>query len=240
MFFSGVRPALSKSSRLASLLHSSTTFKEGFEQNFGASKSIPACNATRWNSVLRQTQSVIALSHRTLTDLSRTQSHTEIIFSVKEWHMLKELSELLNPFLEATNLTQGECIPTITCVVPTVLALNSHLNRCKSTIKYLQLMVNALKSALLKRFSGIFTTCSIASSSDKNLDANVQLQPFEDSVYFLACTLDPIFTFKWLIDVDATAADKDALRAKITGRVNLKNDKFFCFNVKIFIFLAQK
>jgi len=124
---------LSKISRLAALLHSSTTFKEGFENIFGSSRSIPACNCTRWNSVLRQVHSVLILTNQALTDLCRSLSHSELIFSAKEWLMLNELNEVLSPFLQATNLTQGEYIPTITSVVPTVLALNTHLNHCKTT-----------------------------------------------------------------------------------------------------------
>ena len=210
---------MSKISRLASLLHSSTTFKERFEQIFGNFRSIPVCNATRWNSVLRQVHSVLALTNQQLTDLCRTLSHSELIFSAKEWLMLNELSEVLSPFLEATNLTQGEYILTITSVVPTVLALNTHLNQCKSTIKNLKPMIDALKSALWDRFNGIFANCFLP--SDRCFDDNAQQKPFGEPIYFMACTLDPNFTYKWLIDVDATPRTKDALRARIKGKVVL-------------------
>jgi len=37
----------------------------------------------------------------------------------------------------------------------------------------------------------------------------------------MACTLDPNFTYKRLIDVDASARTKDELRARIKGKVAL-------------------
>ncbi|KAL1246660.1 hypothetical protein QQF64_034409 [Cirrhinus molitorella] len=50
--------ALSKLSKISLLLHTSTTFKEFFQSKFGE-KSIPAAVNTRWNSTLRQVQSLI-------------------------------------------------------------------------------------------------------------------------------------------------------------------------------------
>ncbi|KAJ4922373.1 hypothetical protein JOQ06_021788 [Pogonophryne albipinna] len=73
---SGLSGTLAKLSCTASLLHSSTSFKDRFESCFGDA-TIPSANATRWNSTLKQ----------------------------RHYAQLKELIEVLDPFLEATDLT---------------------------------------------------------------------------------------------------------------------------------------
>lgn len=59
-------PSLSKLSKISSLLHTSTTFKEVFEAEFGE-RGIPAAVNTRWNSTLRQVKAVIQCDHRKLS-----------------------------------------------------------------------------------------------------------------------------------------------------------------------------
>ena len=54
----GIRKAMAKASKLTSMLHTSCVFKEAFSAIFGNERSIPASNATRWNSVLKQIQGV--------------------------------------------------------------------------------------------------------------------------------------------------------------------------------------
>ncbi len=54
-----VCPSLSKLSKLSSLLHTSTTFKDVFDSEFGEQKGIPAAVNTRWNSTLRQGSSPV-------------------------------------------------------------------------------------------------------------------------------------------------------------------------------------
>ena len=61
--------AISKSSKLSSILHQSTSFKDEFEIKFGKNRGIPAAVNTRWNSTLRQIQAVITLDQKQLTDL---------------------------------------------------------------------------------------------------------------------------------------------------------------------------
>jgi len=55
-----IASAVAKSCKLSSLLHQSGAFKESFEAVFGKDKGIPAAIVTRWNSMLRQIQSVLS------------------------------------------------------------------------------------------------------------------------------------------------------------------------------------
>uniref|UniRef100_A0A3Q3AYL0 HAT C-terminal dimerisation domain-containing protein n=1 Tax=Kryptolebias marmoratus TaxID=37003 RepID=A0A3Q3AYL0_KRYMA len=96
---------ITKTSKFATLLHSSSQFKDKFEAAFGTNKSVPAANATRWNNTFKQVQALTTLEHKSLSEM-----------------LLKELCAVLSPFAEATDM-----------VVPTVLDLNTHLLKMEET-----------------------------------------------------------------------------------------------------------
>lgn len=102
-----ISAALAKTSRLSSLLHTSTSFKESFENEFGQ-RGIPACVTTCWNSTLRQLKAVLSCDHLRLCTFLENVGHKAIIFTAREWNQTQELVQVLQPFAEATNLTQGE------------------------------------------------------------------------------------------------------------------------------------
>uniref|UniRef100_A0A673G3B6 HAT C-terminal dimerisation domain-containing protein n=1 Tax=Sinocyclocheilus rhinocerous TaxID=307959 RepID=A0A673G3B6_9TELE len=118
--------AMSKVSKLATLLHSSTIFKDKFEAVFGNGKSIPVATVTRWNSTFKQIKAITELDHTTLTEMC-SPDFKNVVITTREWAQLRELCLILGPFAEATELTEGEKIITISMVVPTVLDLNTHL-----------------------------------------------------------------------------------------------------------------
>ncbi|CAI5638372.1 unnamed protein product [Oreochromis niloticus] len=99
-------PSLSKLSKLSSLLHTSTTFKDVFEAEFGEQKGIPAAVITRWNSTLRQVKAVLQCEHLKLCAVLEMAGHKELLFTTREWNLLKEMVDILKPFGEATDLTQ--------------------------------------------------------------------------------------------------------------------------------------
>lgn len=111
-----VSAALVKASRLSSLLHTSTSFKEKFEEEFGQ-RGIPASVTTHWNSTLRQLKSVVNCDHLKLSTVLTDGGHKEMIFTAREWNQIGELVDVLQPFAEATDLTQGEKIVTISAVI---------------------------------------------------------------------------------------------------------------------------
>uniref|UniRef100_A0A4W5RNX8 HAT C-terminal dimerisation domain-containing protein n=1 Tax=Hucho hucho TaxID=62062 RepID=A0A4W5RNX8_9TELE len=129
-------PSLLKFSKISSLLHTSTTFKEVFEAEFGK-RGIPAAVNTRWNSTLRQVKAVIQCDHLKFCHVLEKAWHKELLFTVREWNKLKELMDILKPFGEATYMTQGEKRVTISSVVPSVLSLNHHLEQRKPQVHFL-------------------------------------------------------------------------------------------------------
>lgn len=94
-----------------------------FETHFGANKSIPAANNTRWNSTLKQLKALTTLDHRDVREMCSKCDPENIAFSVREWAQLKDLCTELEPFSEATDLTEGDTVVTISMVVPTVRRL---------------------------------------------------------------------------------------------------------------------
>lgn len=183
--------AIAKASKFTNLLHSSSNHKDLFEAHFGSNKSIPAGNNTRWNSTYRQLKALITLDHGAITEMC---SNTEnLVFSTREWAQLKDLCALLEPFSDATDLTEGDHQVTISMVVPTVLDLKNHLIKMEVQMPQAVTIVRALKRSLEKRFSGIFRQIC--------MDEKDPEEPFSHRIYFLATMLDPQFGLTW-VDLD--------------------------------------
>lgn len=115
------------------LPHTSTSFRENFEKEFGQ-RVIPASVTTRWNSTLRQLKAVLSCGHLRLCTFLENAEHKETIFIAREWNQIQELVQVLQPFAEATDLTQGEKKVTISAVVSCVLSLNHHLENQKEKV----------------------------------------------------------------------------------------------------------
>ena len=94
--------------------------------------------------------------------------------------------EILAPFLQATDLTQGEKVVTLSAALPCILSLNSHLNSMLNTTRHLNGFVKALQKSLQCRFQGIFTNVRMDDSAQ--LAAEL---PFGDMVYMMSALLDP-------------------------------------------------
>ena len=212
-----ISKTISKTSKFASLLHSSSLFKDKFEAMLDTNKTIPAANSTRWNSTYKQVQAITSLDLKTLNEIC-SKDHADMVFSSREWNQLKELVAVLAPFSEATDLTQGEKSVTISMVVPTVLDLNTHLSKMEDTRIHSRPLIRALRQSLQKRFSGIFAKAN-------NTKPRGTEDPFSHNVYFLATTLDPQFGLSW-VDLDVTNGDdltsvrknRDELKKMLTGK----------------------
>ena len=74
---------------------------------FGKS-GVPATSPTRWSSVLRQIQRILAKGLTELNAVCRDDNHHECVFTQKEWDQLNELSVILDPFRLYTDMLQGE------------------------------------------------------------------------------------------------------------------------------------
>lgn len=139
-----ISAALAKTSRLSSLLHTSTSFKENSEKEFGQ-RGIPASVTMRWNATLRQLKAVFSCDHLRLCIFLENVGHKETIFTAREWNQIQELVQVLQPFAEAADLTQGEKNLTISAVAPCVLSLNHHLENQKESMCYLGSLICNLK-----------------------------------------------------------------------------------------------
>ncbi len=186
---------LAKCSSLSTLVHHSALFKGEFEKKLGNGRSIPASNATRWNSLFYQLEAVSELPSDKLGDLLRSTDHANLILSSKENVMLQELVDILASFNEATQRAQGEKeVSRISCVLPIVLALRKKLLEQQNLVKHHAAFVHQLLSSLQKRFRGLLAMVKI----EDPISATESANSFGNGLYILGAMLDPVYGFIWL------------------------------------------
>uniref|UniRef100_A0A671NDY4 HAT C-terminal dimerisation domain-containing protein n=1 Tax=Sinocyclocheilus anshuiensis TaxID=1608454 RepID=A0A671NDY4_9TELE len=183
--------AMSKVSKLATLLHSSTIFKDKFEAVFGNGKSIPVATVTRWNSTFKQIKAITELDHTTLTEMC-SPDFKNVVITTREWAQLRELCLILGPFAEATELTDGEKIITISMVVPTVLDLNTHLIQMDSPKSLCRPLIRALRESLQQRFSGIFIALHMKHSTPTEASIVTQVIKYFEHIQSSPIEEDPL------------------------------------------------
>lgn len=186
--------------KFCSLLHSTCGLKEAFEAEYGANRSIPSAVSTRWNSTLRLVNAITDLDPQSRNTLLEAQGHKGLCLSAREGFQLKELVDILAPFLQATDLTQGEKVVTLSAALPCVLSLNSHLISMLNMTRHLVGLVKALQKSLQRHFQGIFVNVRTDDSAQLAVDL-----PFGDMVY-MSALLDPSFCLFWL-EQDVLAPD---------------------------------
>jgi len=211
------RLAFAKVLKLANMCHQSAVFRSAFEDKFGAGKSVPATNATRWNSVHHQLKSLLGLDQAKVADVLRQTSNNNLILTSKEVNQLTEVVSVLQPFAEATQLTQGEGVVTISCVVPVVLALRKFLGEKSATVTHLTGMVEELRRQLDIRFFHLLQLLDITVPQS----ASSQSLAFDNNIFIMAAALDPKYAYRWLVDHPGTAETKDALRHRCNGMCKL-------------------
>jgi len=186
------RPVMAKCTKMASLTHQSAHFRTAFESKFGSCASIPAANATRWSSMYAQLSAVASLDPVKLSTVLQDTDHANLILNVKERASLGELVDILQPFAEVTELMQGDKYVTISCVVPSVVALLKYLAGLSSRARFHGTMVKTLIESIQRRFSGLLQTLQMTPAS------TAQHKPFEQFIYPAAAVMDPRYGFVWL------------------------------------------
>lgn len=209
------KQAAAKTCKLASLVHHSPLFKSSFEKVFGNNRSLPAAVETRWNSTFRQIQSVVDLDQAKLNELLRESTQQSLVLTQKDLSQLRELIDILGPFCEATDLTQGDKSVTISCVVPIVLSLRRMLSEKSKKPSLFPTMVTTLLKSLNDRFHGLLVNLELISA---NAAPSKRDLAFDDELYLCAAAMDPKFAFNWIQDIEE-AQGKEALQLKITGLV---------------------
>ena len=101
--------ALAKCSKLSSLVHTSGKVKTALEKV--TTRGIPAAVVTRWNSTFRQVQAILSIGMANVNlvvDEANKDRFKMAKFLAREFEQLSELQGVLQPFAEATDVTQGE------------------------------------------------------------------------------------------------------------------------------------
>ena len=231
-----MRLALGKCSKLANMLHQSALFRGHYESVMGTGKSVPSTNETRWNSTYRQLKAIAELDATKLTTVLNESNQQNLILSSRDMNQIKELVRILSSFAEATDLTQGSAVITISCIVPTILSLIKKMNEFVnvnerqaqgSTVVFSGLLRN-LTHGLYQRFQDIFAMLNIplpaAVRSGTSISAGRTLA-FDADVFLMACALDPEYAYHWLQDMPTSQEEKQAIRHKVDGN----KEHLLCF-----------
>ncbi|MGH0132117.1 UNVERIFIED_CONTAM: hypothetical protein FKN15_048756 [Acipenser sinensis] len=158
------RKALAKAGSLVSHTHKSTIAADILD---GERKLQPA-TAVRWNSDLKMVRSILRADQDKLK-----QINAPVQLTPADIQCLDELVAILEPFEDATLLTQGSNIVSASYVIPSIIGLRTFLSNFNA--KYSAQLVSALKASLEKRLS-----------------------PYEQMpLYKLAALLDPRFKAAW-------------------------------------------
>jgi len=207
------RLLLGKTCKLSNLIHQSSLFRGVYEAAMGRGKIIPSANATRWNSLYCQLKVVVELDQSTVNTVLRQNNHENLVLSTRDLTQLKEIITLLEPFSEATLMTQGDKTVTISCVVPILLSLRKHLLGCLEPSSSLTVAATTLSQSLHSRFAGLFSLLGIPS----DVSSHFNTLQYSSNIFLMTPALDPEYAFNWLQDHPGSSEDRDALRFKISG-----------------------
>ncbi len=213
-----MRSPLAKCSKLANLVHQSPLFKSAFEASF-KDRSIPATNDTRWNSTFRQLKAIINLDQPKLNTVLKGSNQDALVLTAKDVDQLQELVKILEPFAEATDLTQGENTITISCIVPVLLSLNRSIGDQSSKGGHLTGLVTKLAEGLHNRFRGIFSRLNISPPDCVKASNLARDLAFDDDIFVMASALDPVYAYHWLQDHPSSFEEKQAIRHHVDGNI---------------------
>jgi hypothetical protein len=162
-------------------------------------------------------KAVLSLDMKLLSDLFDAQGQRHLIFSAREVAQQNELVDLLEPFLEATSVTEGEDVVTITFALPSVLSLINHLQNSRQQLKYCGTIADALLASMKQRFDGILQRVQVA-KADRVPD--ISSLSYGSDIYIISAFFDPKFRLQW-IDHELQLSDehKEGLKNEITGTV---------------------
>ena len=126
---------------------------------------------------------MISLDVKLLSDLMELQGQRHLLFSARELAQLNELVELLDPFLEATSVTEREEVVTITFALPSVLALVNHLQNSRPQLNNCGTIADALLASMKARFEGMLQRVQV-SKADRVPD--ISSLPYGSEVYIIS------------------------------------------------------
>jgi len=74
---------------------------------------VPADISTQWNSIPRQVKAIVSLDQRKLEKMLAEGGYRNVTLTSYEWNQLVEMLDILDSFLEGTDITQGEKVVTM-------------------------------------------------------------------------------------------------------------------------------
>ena len=97
--------------------------------------------------------------------------------------------------MEATTLTEGDKVITISYALPSLLALINHLRDVQPQLKFCNNICNALLASMTKRFDGMLQRMEVPVTQQV---ADIDGLPFGSEIYILAALLDGKFKLRWI------------------------------------------
>ncbi|CAF1329477.1 unnamed protein product [Rotaria magnacalcarata] len=194
---------LGKCQALAKFSHKSSKVADLLDE---LNQRINKTNVTRWNSEYLLIKSILLIGKNDLESITKLMDNS-ITFSNKDFTVLEEIINILEPFYEISIKCQVEAIVTASLVVPAVVHLVTHLRDIKENLSFCTKLAQQLQSSLEIRFAGIIKRL--------NQDEVENNDPFSDSIYFMAAALDPQFKFYWIRDLRLPANAENRLKQNI-------------------------
>ncbi|MGH0137053.1 UNVERIFIED_CONTAM: hypothetical protein FKN15_064457 [Acipenser sinensis] len=108
---------------------------------FEGENKLQAANATRWNSQVKMMKSILKGKHTTMEKLNFPCK-----LSKYEINLIKELVEILCPFVLATDQIEGDSQVTVSSNLPCISGLRAELAKLSNTYK--SKMVSSLQSSI--------------------------------------------------------------------------------------------
>ena len=198
-----VSKSLDKCQALAKFSHKSSKMADVMED---MNKHINRMNVTRWNSELLLLKSIASIGKNDL-NLINSLSDNPTRFSNKDFTILQEIIDVLDPFHEITVRCQAETAVTASLVVPSVVHLMVHLRDILGNVNFCSKLVQQLELSLKKRFSGVINRLNLV-----DVDPN---EGYGDPLYFVATVLDPAFKFYWMHDLKISVTTENRLKQNI-------------------------
>ena len=122
---------------------------------------------TRWNSQLNMLKSLLKISNDTMEKIDFNEKPNQ-----HDLNIVRDLVEILTPFLWATDLTQGQNKVTASMILPVVRGLRNEINKLHKKSK--SRFVSTLKSSI-----------------------DARLSKYEQECFKLAAALDPWWKLAW-------------------------------------------
>ena len=111
------------------------------------------------------------------------------MLSFRDLAQLQELVDILDPFLEATALTEGDKVVTITVALPSVLALISHVQEIRRRLKFCGSVAFSLLASLNNRFDGMLQRVMVPKAQRVS---DIGSLPFGADIYLISTFFDPV------------------------------------------------